>query len=356
MKTAIYPFSADPIHNGHINNIKRLNELNVFNKIFVAIGRNYEKKTKYLFSDQEKLLIAKKALAPLGRNVTIEVFHGLLVHYAKKKNTNIIIRGARNSGDFEVEQNMAEFNKAYGLNTFIIPAPKNVFNISSTTIKAIVENGGLVHEYVPPAVKQALEEKILGITLIGVTGNTGAGKTSFCKKLAQINKNISYIEIDKLIKEIYKDNLEVQEKIKIAFSKNIYQKNNINRKKLAQIIFSDSLKRLELVEILRTPLKIALEEKIKNLQGLILVDCAYLTEYDLLPMVNNNIVLLTCSEATKQQRNKNASRIKEAQYTEKQLRLAIKSQQQNFLEINTEKKINYREIIKRLQQWQILRS
>lgn len=352
MKNAIYPFSADPIHNGHINNIKRLVELNIFADFFVAIGRNYEKKTNYLFSDEEKLFITKKALHQY--KVKVELFDGLLAHYAKRKNTNMIIRGARNSNDFESEQNMAEFNKAYGLNTFIIPAPKNIFNISSTTIKAIVENGGLVHEYVPSIVKQALEEKILGLTLIGVTGNIGAGKTSFCKKLAQMNKNISYIEIDKLIKEIYKNNLEAQEKIKIAFGKNIYQKNNINKKKLAQIIFSDSLKRLELVEILRTPLKIAFEEEMKNLKGLILVDCAYLTEYDLLPMVNNNIVLLTCSEATKQQRNKNASRIKEAQYTEKQLRSAIKKQQQNFLEINTEKKINYHQIIKRLLQWRIL--
>lgn len=365
MSIAIYPLSADPIHNGHISNIKKLKELNIFDEIYIAIGRNYEKQTKYLFSDQEKLAITKKALARLNHENTkdtksakiyIELFTGLLAHYAKNKNTNIIIRGSRNSSDFESEQIMAEFNKAYNLNTFIIPAPKNTFNISSTTIKAIVENGGLVHEYVPPVVKQALEEKILGITLIGVTGNTGAGKTSFCKKISQINKNFNYLEVDKLIKELYKNNLEVKAKVINYFGKNIYLKKEINRKKLAQIIFSDSIKRLELVEILRTPLKIALEEKIKNIQGVILIDCAYLVEYDLLPLVNNNIVLLTCSDEAKQKRNKNAHKIREAQYTEKQLKLAIKSQQQNFLEINTEKTINYQQITKHLEQWQILHS
>ena len=370
MKNAIYPFSADPIHFGHLNNIARIIKTGMFAHLYVAIGRNYEKKTKYLFSDEEKLLITKKALKSY-KNVTVELFNGLLAHYAKRKNTNIIIRGARNSGDFEVEQNMAEFNKAYGLNTFIIPAPKNIFNISSTTIKAIVENGGLVHEYTPLPAKQALEEKILGLTLIGVTGNTGAGKTNFCAKISQLNKNIKHLEVDKLIKELYKSNLEVQEKVKNAFGHNIYQKNEINRKKLAQIIFTDSLKRLELVKILRTPFKIALEEKMsacggsavggKNLTNIVLIDCAYLVEYDLLPIINNNIILLTCADEIKQQRNKKAHDTKEAQYTEKQLKSAIKKQQKNtgygnYLEINTEKKINFPQITARLKQWRILRS
>lgn len=359
MSSAIYPLSADPIHNGHINNIKKLKELNIFNNIYIAIGRNYEKRTKYLFTDTEKLAITQKALIFLGSSVVAEVFTGLLAHYAKKRNTNIIIRGSRNSNDFESEQIMAEFNKAYGLHTFIIPAPKNTFNISSTTIKAIVENGGLVHEYVPSVIKQALEEKILGITLIGVTGNTGSGKTSFCKKLFQINKKIHYLEVDKLIKELYKNNLAVEQAVKKTFGQNIYSKKEINRKKLAQIIFSDAVKRLALVEILRTPLKIALEEKIQNLKGIILIDCAYLAEYNLLPLVNNNVVLLTCSDKIKQKRNKNAHKIREAQYTEKQLRLAIKEQQKiagygNFLEINTENNINYLQIAARLKQWQIL--
>lgn len=367
MPNAIYPLSADPIHNGHINNIKKLKDLHIFDYIFVAIGRNYEKRAKYLFSDQEKLAITKMALAHLNHEgtknteVKVELFHGLLAHYAKNKNTNIIIRGSRNSSDFESEQTMAEFNKAYDLHTFIIPAPKNTFNISSTTIKAIVENGGLVHEYVPPVIKQALEEKILGITLIGVTGNTGTGKTSFCKKISQINKNFHYLEVDKLIKELYKNNLAVQESVKNAFGKNIYNKNIINSKKLAEIIFSDTLKRLKLAEILRIPFKISLEEKMKNLHGLVLIDCAYLVEYDLLPIINNNIILLKCSNEIKQKRNKNADEIREVQYSEKQLKTEIIKQQKetaygNFLEINTEKKISYPQIITRLKQWQILNS
>jgi len=361
MKKAIYPLSADPIHNGHISNIERLLNLNLVDKLFIAIGKNYEKRTKYLFSDEEKLKITKKALAIFKDRVEVEAFQGLLAHYAKKRSVDLIIRGCRHNSDFENEQVIAEFNKAYNLTTLILPAPKDTFSLSSTMIKAITENGGLTHEFVPPVIKQALEEKILNITLIGVTGNTGAGKTSFCAKLAELNDNFFYIEVDKLIKKLYQENSEVRENVKKSFGTNIYHKNEIDRKKLASIIFSDPVKRMGLVEILRTPFKIALEESIKNLNGLILIDCAYLVEYNLMPLINKNIILLTCSDKTKQKRNKEAKKISEAQYSEKLLKETIKKQQAinnygNFLEINTERAIDYRSIAERLKRFRILNT
>ncbi|MFH1536754.1 MAG: pantetheine-phosphate adenylyltransferase, partial [Patescibacteria group bacterium] len=282
MKTAIYPFSADPIHNGHIYNIGKILESGLFDQVYVAIGKNYEKNRKYLFSDAEKVEITKKALKNFGGKVKVEAFNGLLVHYANKKHTNIIIRGSRNNTDFEEEQTMAEFNKSYGLQTYIIPAPKDVFNISSTTIKAIVGNGGLVHEYVPVNIKQALEEKLLGITLIGVVGNTGSGKTSLCSALRKASQELSVIDVDKLIHEIYQKNKLVQEDLKKVFGNKVFTKNKLDKKKLGNLIFNDSLLRQKLANILEIPFKVSLEEKLKDLKGLVLLDCAYLVEYDLL--------------------------------------------------------------------------
>lgn len=361
MLKAIYPLSADPIHNGHLSNIERLLKLGFIDKLYVAIGKNYEKKTKYLFTDQEKLLITKKALAKFNKQVTVELFDGLLSHYAKKRDADLIIRGCRHNSDFENEQVIAEFNKSYGLTTLILPAPKDTFTLSSTMIKAIVENGGLAHEFVPLVIKQALEEKLLNITLIGVTGNTGAGKTNFCQKLASLDKNFSSLSVDKLIKNLYRENSKVQLNVKNVFGKNIYKKNEIDRKKLASIIFTDQTKRMGLVEILRTPFKMALEESLKSLHGYVLVDCAYLAEYNLLAMVNNNVVSLYCSDKKRIQRNKNAALVKEAQYSREQLKEAIKKSQQkenfgNLLEVNSEKDINYPAIAERLKQFRILNS
>ncbi len=359
MKSAIYPFSADPIHNGHIYNIERILESGMVEKLYVAIGRNYEKNRQYLFDNKERLKIIKQALKRFGKQVEVEIFEGLLVHYANKKHTNIIIRGSRNNTDFEQEQVMAEFNKQYDLQTFIIPAPKDVFTISSTTIKAIVTNGGLVHEYVPTYVKQALEEKTLDITLIGVTGNTGSGKTDLCKKLSTLDKSIDVIDADKLIHQIYNKHDLVKQALKSEFGNKVFTKQAVDRKKLGKLIFNDALSKQKLANILQTPFKISLEEQLKNLTGIVLLDCAYLAEYNLLSVVNNNLVLLTCSDETKVKRNKAAAQILSNQFNNKKLEEIIKKKQStdcygNLLKINSEKTINYQQILKRLQRWRIL--
>ncbi|MBU0670536.1 pantetheine-phosphate adenylyltransferase [Patescibacteria group bacterium] len=353
---AIYPFSADPIHNGHINNIERVLETGLFDEVLVGIGKNYEKETKYLFSDEERLEITKKSLQHLGKRVKVELFEGLLAHYADKNGCSIIIRGLRNNTDFEQEQTMAEFNKAYGLTTFTIPAPKNIFNISSTTIKSIVSNGGLVHEYVPINVKQALEEKLLGVTLVGVTGNTGSGKTTLCKKMG-----VNFIDVDKLIHEIYQKSNKVKNDLKNEFGGKVFSGGKVDRKKLGNLIFTDTLAREKLANILQVPFKIKLEESFQGLEGIVLLDCAYLVEYDLLSIVNNNVILMTCSDGEKIKRNKKAENILGVQYDDKKLedeiRIRIKQDYAgNLLKINSEKNINYSEILKRLKKWNILRQ
>ncbi|MBU0731715.1 pantetheine-phosphate adenylyltransferase [Patescibacteria group bacterium] len=355
MKSAIYPFSADPIHNGHVNNIERILEMGIADSVLVAIGKNIEKRGGYLFSDKERLMISKQALKKFGGKVKVELFEGLLAHYAGMKKTNVIVRGLRNNLDFEKEQTMAEFNRSYGLETLMLPAPRDVFNISSTTIKEIVSNGGLVYEYVPAVAKQALEEKMQNITLIGVTGNTGSGKSTLCKKLS----GVSVVDADKLIHKIYQISESVKEDLKKTFGGKIFKAGKVDRAKLAEIIFNDSMSRNKLVDILRIPFKIALEEAMKDMKGIVLLDCAYIVEYGLLPVVNNNVILTTCSEEEKIKRNKRARQILEVQMPERMLEQEIRRKQKeenygNLLKVDTEKKINYDQIVKHLSKWRIL--
>ena len=51
MKTAVFPGSFDPIHNGHLEIVQRM--LPLFDKIIIAIGINPDK--KYLFSLEQRL-------------------------------------------------------------------------------------------------------------------------------------------------------------------------------------------------------------------------------------------------------------------------------------------------------------
>ena len=84
MKIALYPGSFDPITNGHLDVINRA--LKIFDKLTIAVS-NAPKST--FFSQEERVEMVKKATEDLG--VEVESFNGLLVDYAKEKNSNIII-------------------------------------------------------------------------------------------------------------------------------------------------------------------------------------------------------------------------------------------------------------------------
>lgn len=82
--------------------------------------------------------------------------------------------------------------------------------------------------------------------IIGITGNSGTGKTSICKKILQIKEKnqITLIDADRIVKEISVPGHEYFNQIINIFGKEITLSNgNVDRKKLANIIFSDNKKR-----------------------------------------------------------------------------------------------------------------
>src|SRR3970040_1937019 len=97
---AIYPGSFDPITNGHVDLVKRT--LRVFDKIVVAIATNPEK-DRSLFNVEERLQMITEVFADLGGRVQADSFQGLLVDYAERKRSKVIIRGLRAISDFEYE-------------------------------------------------------------------------------------------------------------------------------------------------------------------------------------------------------------------------------------------------------------
>jgi len=297
MKKAIYPLSADPIHIGHLYNTEIATKL--FDKLYVAIGNNPEK--SYLFNIDERVYLTKKALSL--ENVVVEKFSGLLRNYAKERGAEFLVRGARNEKDFDYEQKLAEFNNEYDLETLILPSPNKFRNLSSAIIKAVAVEGGFVHEYVHPAVKQALEERLWNVNLIAVTGNMGAGKTFFCQQFMNYMKNkgleINHIDFDKLVHSLYKKSSPLYDQTRkeiIQNFGNVFDGEELDREKLSQITFGDDEKRETLAKILRIPSMIQLEKTLRKMNGIVLVDAAYFVEYDMLPLVNYNVILIGCDE------------------------------------------------------------
>ena len=77
----IYPGSFDPLTLGHIDVIKRLD--NMFDEVIVAILINEDKKSLFTLDEREEM-IKEELIANDITNVTIKSFDGLLVNFAKE--------------------------------------------------------------------------------------------------------------------------------------------------------------------------------------------------------------------------------------------------------------------------------
>ncbi|WP_018465840.1 pantetheine-phosphate adenylyltransferase [Calidithermus timidus] len=153
----VYPGSFDPLHNGHLDVIRRASGL--FERVTVAVLENPSKRGQQLFSAEERVHIIRDAVAQanLG-NVQVHTFQGLLVDFLKSLGAKVIVKGLRAVSDYEYELQMAHLNRQYPPHPetlFIMAATRWSF-ISSTMVKEIARYGGDVSEMVPPATLEAL--------------------------------------------------------------------------------------------------------------------------------------------------------------------------------------------------------
>ncbi len=155
-KIAIYPGTFDPITNGHIDLIQRT--LKIFDDVIIAVAASQKKHP--LFSVEERLELIKESVKDL-KGAREGTFEGLLVNYAKNKNSIAIIRGLRAVSDFEYELQMALMNRRLNADietVFMMPSEEYTF-LSSTMVKEVASFNGKVTGLVPEAVERALQEK-----------------------------------------------------------------------------------------------------------------------------------------------------------------------------------------------------
>ena len=138
MKRAVFPGSFDPITIGHQDIVKL--GLEIFDEIIIGIGKNEDKKC--MFSPEKRLSIVQETFKN-EKNVKAEIYEGLTVDFCNYKNSGFIIRGLRNSLDFEYEKRVALTNrKISGIETvFFFTKAENSF-ISSSLVREIIINNG----------------------------------------------------------------------------------------------------------------------------------------------------------------------------------------------------------------------
>jgi len=157
MRIAIYPGTFDPITYGHLDIIKRASR--IFDTTIVAVAENPRKSP--LFSLEERELMIRESVKGI-KNIEVDVFKGLLVYYAKKKNATAIVRGLRAVSDFDYEFQMALLNRKLvpELETVYLMPNEEYTYINSTIVKEVAFFGGKLDCFLPPVVVKALAKKV----------------------------------------------------------------------------------------------------------------------------------------------------------------------------------------------------
>ena len=160
MKIAIYPGSFDPITLGYLDIIRRAADC--FDKVYVCVMVNCEKKNP-MFTSQQRLELIQKSVEELP-NVEAELYGGLLADYAVSRGA-VIVRGARNASDFDVEYQLALINRTIHpeLDTMVLPASAEYQHFSSSMAREMIRYHQPLEKYLPeaiiPLVREMTEEK-----------------------------------------------------------------------------------------------------------------------------------------------------------------------------------------------------
>ena len=109
---AVYPGSFDPVTFGHLDIIQRAAK--VVDELIIGVIVNKAKKSP-LFTLEERVSMLKEATKEYP-NVTVKMFDGMTIDFARENEARLIIRGLRAVTDFESEMQIAQTNHSLDSN------------------------------------------------------------------------------------------------------------------------------------------------------------------------------------------------------------------------------------------------
>ena len=156
MKIAVCPGSFDPITNGHLDIIRRASKL--YDRVIVGVLNNASKNPVFSVDERREMI---EAVTADIKNVSCDVFSGLLVDFAKQNAASVIIKGLRTVADFEYEFQMALLNKALNpeFETVFMMTDSKYSYISSSMVKEVAKYHGELEGFVPPIIKEKILKK-----------------------------------------------------------------------------------------------------------------------------------------------------------------------------------------------------
>ena len=149
-RIAIFPGSFDPFTRGHEAVVKEA--LGLFDRVVVAIGDNCRKQALLALDDRKRLIDDLYADDDRVECVAYDTLTGEL---ARLKGAAAIVRGVRNTVDFEYERTMEAANRRlFGeLTTVVLFTPAEVADIASSTVRELLAFGRAVDEFMPRGIR-----------------------------------------------------------------------------------------------------------------------------------------------------------------------------------------------------------
>ncbi len=159
-RIGLYPGTFDPIHNGHIDLIRRA--LKLVDRLVIGVAINTGKGP--LFSLEERVEIIKSETAPLAGDgeILVHPYAALTVQAAREVGARVIVRGLRAVADYEFEFQITAMNQQLDreIETVFLMADPHHQAIASKLVKEIATMGGDVTPFVPAGVKARLLAKV----------------------------------------------------------------------------------------------------------------------------------------------------------------------------------------------------
>ena len=144
-KKAFFPGSFDPFTKGHEDIVLRA--LALFDEVIIGIGQNSSKSRYFSLEKMEEYI--RKTFE--GKPVSVVTYLNLTANVAHEYGAKFIVRGLRNTTDFEYENSISQVNRHIHneLETVFLITSPHLAPISSTIIRDLHRYGSPVDQYLP---------------------------------------------------------------------------------------------------------------------------------------------------------------------------------------------------------------
>ena len=150
IKTALFAGSFDPFTRGHEAVVEEA--LCLFDEVVIGVGENVSKKG--LLAVDERCRLIEDLYADDAR-VRVAKYSTLTGDFAREVGATALVRGVRNTVDFEFERTIEATNRNLfpELTTVLLVTPAEYMHISSSTVRELLAFGRSVDEFIPSKIK-----------------------------------------------------------------------------------------------------------------------------------------------------------------------------------------------------------